>query len=66
MAKVKRTDIVGDILYVTTQKTNDRLPIDLNAMAKSILDKYKDEKFPDDLALPVISNQKMNKYLKDL
>lgn len=66
MAKVKRIDIAGDILYVTTQKTNDRLPIDLNAMAKSILDKYKDEKFPDDLALPVISNQKMNKYLKDL
>ena len=66
MAKVKRTDIVGDILYVTTKKTNDRLPIDLNAMAKSILEKYKDEKFHDDLALPVISNQKMNKYLKDL
>ncbi|MBO7203785.1 MAG: hypothetical protein J6V29_02375 [Bacteroidales bacterium] len=66
MAKVKRTDIVGDILYITTQKTNDRLPIDLNAMAKSILEKYKDEKFYDDLAQPVISNQKMNKYLKDL
>ena len=43
MAKVKRTDIVGDILYITTQKTNDRLPIDLNAMEKSILEKYKDE-----------------------
>ena len=43
MAKVKRTDIVGDILYLTTQKTNDRQPIDLNAMAKSILEKYKDE-----------------------
>lgn len=46
MAKVKRTDIVGDILYIlyiTTQKTNNRLPIDLNAMAKSILEKYKYE-----------------------
>lgn len=66
MAKVKRSDIVGDILYVTTQKTNDRLPIDLNSFAKEILNKYKGEKFPGNLALPVISNQKMNKYLKNL
>lgn len=66
MAKVKRSDIIGDYLYITTQKTNDRLPIDLNTFAKAILDKYKDEKFPDGLALPVISNQKMNDYLKDL
>lgn len=66
MAKVKRSDIIGDILYVTTKKTNDRLPIDLNSFAKEILEKYKDEKFPGGLALPVISNQKMNKYLKDL
>lgn len=66
MAKVKRSDIDGNMLYVTTQKTNDRLPIDLNAFARAILDKYKNEKFPGNLALPVISNQKMNKYLKDL
>lgn len=66
MAKVKRTDIFGDILYTTTQKTGDRLPIDLNAQAKAILAKYKKEKYPGDLALPVISNQKMNDYLKDL
>ena len=66
MAKVKQSDIIGDYLYITTQKTNDRLPIDLNAFAKAILEKYKSEKFPDGLALPVISNQKMNDYLKDL
>jgi site-specific recombinase XerD len=66
MAKVKRIDIEGKQLYVTTQKTNDRLPIDLNSFALEILDKYKDEKFPEGLALPVISNQKMNHYLKDL
>ena len=66
MAKVKRIDIEGKQLFVTTQKTNDRLPIDLNSFALEILDKYKDEKFPEGLALPVISNQKMNHYLKDL
>ena len=66
MAKVKKTDIIGDILYVTTQKTNDRLPIDLNAFSKAILDKYKDCDYYGGLALPVISNQKMNNYLKDI
>ena len=35
-------------------------------MAKAILDKYKDADFPGDLALPVITNQDMNRYLKDL
>ena len=50
----------------TAQKTNDRLPIDLSRNAKAILEKYKDEQFPFGLAPPVISNQKMNHYLKDL
>lgn len=66
MANLRRNDIKDGILYITTQKTNDRIPIDLNAFAKEILDKYADENFEDNLALPVISNQKMNKYLKDL
>lgn len=66
MAKLKRTDIVGNYIYVTTQKTNDRLPIDLNEYSRAILDRYKDCKFPHDLALPVISNQKMNDYIKEL
>ncbi len=35
-------------------------------MAKAIIAKYENEKFPEGLALPVISNQKMNHYLKDL
>ena len=66
MAALKRTDISGDYIYITTQKTNDRLPINLNSFAKEILDKYKDCKFPDGTALPVISNQKMNEYLKEV
>ena len=66
MAKLKRTNIVKDKIIVTTKKTNDRLVIDLNEPAKAILNKYKSEKYPRDLALPVISNQKMNDYLKDL
>lgn len=38
------------MLYVTTLKTNDRLPIGLNAFARAIFDKYKKEKFPGDYA----------------
>ena len=66
MAKLKRSDIGKDTMSVTTKKTNDRLTIDLNDFAKAILKKYGKEKHPADRALPVISNQKMNNYLKDL
>ena len=66
MAKVKPSDIDGETLYITTQKTNDRLPIDLNKFAKDILEKYKTLGAKTGLSLPVISNQKMNKYIKDL
>lgn len=66
MAKLKRTDISDGILNITTKKTNDRLSIILNDYAKAILDKYKDERYIDNLALPVISNQKMNDYIKDI
>ena len=66
MAELRRSNIDGNIIHITTQKTHDSLDIDLNPMAKAILDKYKDADFPDDLALPVISNQKMNAYLKTL
>lgn len=66
MANVHRYDIQDGILSVTTQKTNARLQIKLNTYAQAILDKYADQTFPGDLALPVISNQKMNAYLKDL
>ena len=66
MANLRRNDIKNGILYITTQKTNDRIPIDINAFAQEILDKYAKEHFPDNRALPVITNQKMNKYLKDL
>jgi integrase len=64
--KLKKIDVIGDKINVTTKKTHDRLSIDLNGMAKNILDKYKDEEIPFGLALPIISNQKMNDYIKDL
>ena len=66
MASLKRGDIHEDYIDITTQKTHDHLPINLNAFAKEILDKYKDCRFPGGLALPVICNQRMNDYIKDL
>lgn len=66
MANLKRTDIEGNTMYITTMKTYDRLPIELNSFAQDILDKYKNCNFPNNLALPVLPNQLMNRYLKSL
>ena len=66
MANLKRKDIDGDTMYITTMKTYDRLPINLNKFAKEILSKYDNPKCPEGLALPVLPNQLMNRYLKHL
>ena len=63
---LRRSDIKGDHIEVTTVKTSDSLIIELNKHSKAILDKYKDVAFEDDKVLPVITNQKMNDYLKEL
>ena len=63
---LKRSDIKGDKIEVTTIKTVDSLVIELNDYSRPILEKYKDVHFEDNKALPVISNQKMNDYLKEL
>ena len=63
---LRRSDIKGDHIEVTTVKASDSLIIELNNHSKAILDKYKDVAFEDDKVLPVITNQKMNDYLKEL
>ena len=63
---LKRWDVKSDHIEVTTVKTADNLIIELNDYSKAILEKYKDIQFEDDMVLPVISNQKMNDYLKEL
>ncbi len=63
---LKRGDIRGDKIYVTTVKTDDTISIELNDYSRTILDKYKDIAFENGKVLPVISNQKMNDYIKEL
>lgn len=59
-SKVSKNDIQNGFIKVIDVKDNSKsLSIPLNTISKSILDKYNFE-------LPQISNQKFNKYLKEL
>ncbi|KQC00682.1 site-specific integrase [Pedobacter sp. Hv1] len=59
---LKKTDINGDIFEIITLKTQSKATIPLILEAQAILSKY--ENVLGNRALPVISNQKMNEYLK--
>ena len=66
VANLKWSDVGIDYIQVTTIKTNDTVKIELNDYSKRIIEKYKDYDFPNNAVLPVISNQKMNCYLKEM
>lgn len=61
---LKKQNVTDKEIIVTTQKTNNTIIIDLNKYSKAILDKYKDN--PTEYALPTISSQKSNEYLKEI
>ena len=63
---LKRSDIKNNEIHITTIKTDDSLTIELNNYSKAILAKYADEVYPNNKALPVISNVRMNDHLKDM
>lgn len=60
------SNIKKDTIDIITIKTNDSLSIDLNNYSNAILDKYRNANLDDNKCFPVISNQKMNDYLKEL
>lgn len=64
VAKLRRSDVKKDYISVVTQKTVDGLIIELNKYSRAILKKYENIGLPNDKALPVISNVKMNEHLK--
>jgi len=63
---LRRSDIKGDHMDVTTIKTGDSVSIELNDITKAILEKYKDVPLKDNKALPSYTNQAMNRSLKEL
>ena len=66
VVQVRTIDIKDEVLSITTQKTHDRIPINLHENALAILNKYKREGYPGGRALPYMTNQQMNRCLKDL
>ncbi len=63
---LKWSNINGDYIEITTIKTTDPLTIPLNIYSKGIIDKYRHLEDICENVLPVISNEKYNKYLKTL
>lgn len=66
VANLKRGNITKTSIRLTTIKTADTLEIELNKFSKAILDKHKEYTDKKGHVLPVISNQKMNVYLKEI
>ena len=63
---LKKSADRGTYIEFVTQKTSESLKVETNKYSRAILDKYKDMPFKNNKALPVISNQKMNDYIKEL
>ena len=63
---LKNSDIKPDFFQIITVKTDDTLIIEFNKHTRAILEKYSHIPYKKDKALPVISNQNMNDYLKEL
>jgi site-specific recombinase XerD len=71
--RLKKSEIVRGVdgewwIMKKRQKTNEPIPVPLLPIAKKILDKYKDHPkcVATDVALPILSNQKYNEYLKEI
>ena len=69
VAQLRRSDIHREqtppFMSIVTKKTTARLHIELNKYALALLDKYEGVGLPNDKALPVISNVKMNENLHE-
>lgn len=66
VANLRRRDVKEDHIEVTTVKTADSISIELNKVTRDILKKYASAKMDSDYALPVLTNQAMNRNLKEL
>lgn len=66
LSNLTRSNIHDDAIHILTVKDTDNLVIELNDHSRKILDKYKNQKFEHDRPLPVISNVKMNSFIKEV
>lgn len=66
VAKLRKNDIKDGYFDFVTQKTVDGIRIELNKYSQAIVDKYKGCKLSGGKLFPVVSNQRMNDYLKEL
>lgn len=71
MSKLKRENIQANsdgeyMIDIVTKKDKDRIKFRLPQRAVSIYLKYKDFVYENDLAFPIISQQKYNDHLKKL
>lgn len=64
VSRLNHSHIKDGYIELRTQKTNSDVSIPLVTVTNEILNRYED--YPMDTVLPIISNQKMNKYLKEL
>jgi integrase len=62
LKQLKREYIKADEITLTVQKTKEILMIPVTPLAQEILNRYIDQYWP----LPIISNQKINDYIKEL
>jgi integrase len=62
LKQLKREHIKADEIILTIIKTGERLMVPLNPYSIGILSKYRQHHSP----LPMISNQKLNDYVKEL
>jgi site-specific recombinase XerD len=63
MQNLRKENIIGQTITITTLKTRQKISIPIMAQTQDILNKYFDN---GKNIIPVISNQKMNDYLKEL
>lgn len=66
LIKVKKNDIRGGKLYVTIQKTGASVTIELNKYALAVLERNKDYKDAKGFAMPIYSNECVNRALKKI
>lgn len=66
VANLRISDVGTDSITITSIKTADRLTIELNNYSRAIIERYRDYPRTDGRYFPVVSNQKMNIYVKEL